>query len=232
MVEIDNAAAHSILEVNETKIMRAALAVFVKTPDLSPLKTRLAAGVGEAIALEFYHLSLKAVETAAQNADVKSYWAVAEEEGLNNPLWSAFETLHTGEGGLGERQHHIYETLLEKHARVILIGADAPQISPKIIEDAITALDAHEFVIGPAYDGGYYLFGGRADVSEHIWTSMRWSSDMTRSEFENALPSKAFQLTFLTDVDEEKDLQVMSNEMPENISQQQQNLIDWIRDKT
>ncbi len=42
--------------------MSAAIAIFVKTPGLSPVKTRLAATIGEEKAKEFYLLSLKAVE--------------------------------------------------------------------------------------------------------------------------------------------------------------------------
>ena len=44
----------------------AALAIFVKTPGLSRIKTRLAAGVGDELAAEFYRLAVEAILAVAQ----------------------------------------------------------------------------------------------------------------------------------------------------------------------
>ncbi len=209
--------------------MSAAVAIFVKTPGLSPIKTRLAAGIGAKAALEFYHLSVKAVEETVSVVDIKPFWAVAEKEGLDHPLWAEFETLHSGEGGLGERQHYVCETLRREYKNVILIGADAPQLSPEILEQAIAALDEHDFVIGPAHDGGYYLFGGCAPVEKDIWKQIPWSADNTRESFEALLPSTAFHLLPLTDMDTEDDLRSVADEMPETLSHRQKSVLEWIK---
>ena len=216
----------AILEINVSEDLNAAIAIFVKTPGLSPLKTRLAAGIGEEKALGFYNLSVRAVEAVVKSVDMHGVWAVAEEEGAEQ--WSSFEALWTGDGGLGERQYHIYQTLLEKHEKVILIGADAPQMSPEILNEAIAALDSHEFVIGPAHDGGYALFGGRVPVAQEIWKSVTWSAETTQAEFESALPLKPFCLRFLTDVDEVVDLQAVVKEMPDDMNDAQRELVEWI----
>ncbi len=248
--------------------MSSAIAIFVKTPSLSPVKTRLAATIGEEKAIEFYLMSLRAVEESAKQMAnrippplregvrgrvsgvdhstdiehphpnpppqgggekrVSSFWAVGEEEGLSDPLWSGFETIHTGEGCLGERQHHIYETLLAGHERVLLIGADAPQLSPALLEEAIAALDTDDFVIGPARDGGYYLFGGRAPVEKEIWTSVEYSCDTTREKLVNKLPSSPAYLPILSDVDTRDDLQYMTAEMPEIMSNEQKHIVDHV----
>jgi len=178
--------------------------------------------------LEFYQLSLQCVQETVKSADVSTYWAVAEEDGLSNPLWQGFKALWTGEGGLGERQHHIYETLLQKHDRVLLIGADAPQISKDILEQASVALDTNDFVIGPARDGGYYLFGGRVSTEQKIWASVPWSTSMTRERFESVLLEKPVHLQMLTDVDTKDDLNFIAQEMPQNKNAMQKQLIDWI----
>lgn len=208
--------------------MSTAIAIFVKTPSLSPVKTRLAEGIGKEKALEFYQLSLQCVQETVKSADISAYWAVAEENGLSNPLWRKFTALWTGEGGLGERQHHIYETLLKKHERVLLIGADAPQISKDILKQANVALDTNDFVMGPARDGGYYLFGGRISTEQKIWTSVPWSTSMTRERFESVLPSKPLHLLMLTDVDTRDDLNFIAQEMPQKLNHSQKNLIEWI----
>jgi len=205
--------------------MSAAVAIFVKTPSLSPVKTRLAEGIGNAKALEFYQLSLKAVQETVKSKDAAAYWAVAEENGINDPLWQGFAALWTGEGGLGERQHHIYETLLQKHDRVLLIGADAPQLSKDILEQAIVELDTNDFVIGPARDGGYYLFGGRISTEQKIWSSIPWSTSMTRERLEAVLPSKPVHLQILTDVDTKDDLNFLAKEMPEDMNKEQKQIL-------
>jgi len=209
--------------------MSTAIAIFVKTPSLSPVKTRLAAGVGGKTAHAFYLLSLKAVQATVKDVNVTPYWAVAEEGGLNDPLWQSFSNLHTGNGNLGQRQHHIYETLLNKHDRVLLIGADAPQLSKELVEQAMSALDKNDFVFGPARDGGYYLFGGRVSTLAEAWTDVPWSTSITRERLEAALPSKPFNLPLLTDVDTESDLQFVEAEMPGILSEEQKHLIEWIK---
>ncbi len=209
--------------------MSVAVAVFVKTPGLSPLKTRLAADIGEERALEFYQLSVKAIEeTLGQAGEVTPYWAVAEDDGLDNPLWAGFKTLQTGEGDLGARQGHVYETLRRDYKKVILIGADAPQLSPEIFKQAIAVLDENDFVFGPACDGGYYLFGGCLPVGKNIWAQVPWSAENTREVFEGFIISKPAHLEFLTDVDMAGDLQMVVEEMPESVSAAQQDLIDWV----
>jgi len=208
--------------------MSTAIAIFVKTPSLSPIKTRLAETIGKENAEEFYRLSLNAVAKTAQEINAKFYWAVAEKEGVNNPIWLEFESTHTGKGELGERQYNIYSALLENHENVILVGADAPQISANIINQAIEELKKNDFVVGPANDGGYYLFGGCKEVKLDIWNAVPWSSNTTREIFESLLPSKPTHLEFLTDVDIYDDLQAACNEMPNNLSDEQIEIIKYI----
>lgn len=209
--------------------MSTAVAIFVKTPGLSPLKTRLEKGVGEKSAMAFYHLSLRAIESVIEQSEAQGYWAVGETEGLNNPLWTSFPRLHTGDGDLGQRQHHIFENLFKEHDKVLLIGADAPQITPALINQAIDVLETNDYVVGPTYDGGYYLFGGKKSLDFSVWENITWSAKTTRVELEKRLPTKPTHFDLLTDVDEKKDLNTISIEMPENPNLAQQDLLDWLK---
>ena len=92
--------------------MSTAVAIFVKTPGLSPLKTRLAASIGQEKAHEFYNLSLNAIRETLTTLDISPYWAIAEKEALNDPMWQDYNRLHTGDGNLGVIQHtHLSKTL-------------------------------------------------------------------------------------------------------------------------
>ena len=68
---------------------------------------------------------------------------------------------HVQEGlGLGDRMLQAFTGAFEQgFHKVIIIGSDSLEITKKHIDEAFTALDKHDVVIGPAFDGGYYLLG-------------------------------------------------------------------------
>ncbi len=194
--------------------MTGALAIFAKTPGLSPVKTRLAADIGVERAEQFYRYSLKCLEELAlgvirqTQGDLIPYWAVGEENGLKHPLWQGLDRLWTGDGSLGERLDHVYTTLLKKHDHVILIGTDSPQLSTGRITEAHDILKQESgHVIGPAEDGGYYLYGGHAALPRNLWLSVPYSVPETCAVFVEKLRlhgemrylSKTFDVDILDD---------------------------------
>ena len=148
---------------------------------------------------------------------------------MSNPLWRDFNRLYTGEGDLGDRQSHIYHELLKTHDGVILIGADAPQLSIQIIEQAMEALKSRDYAIGPAKDGGYYLLAGRRNIPAKVWSTTPWSDAKTRATLVAQLNSKPYELGMLTDVGTESDLNTMLSEMPQKLNKNQIKLKEWIR---
>ncbi|MEB8433243.1 TIGR04282 family arsenosugar biosynthesis glycosyltransferase [Cocleimonas sp. KMM 6892] len=208
--------------------MKIAIAIFVKTPNVSPLKTRLAASLGKEKSLHFYELSLNSIVSMLKQTETNPYWAVAEKESLDNPLWSDFNRLHTGEGDLGDRQSHVYHELLKTHDAVMLIGADAPQLSIEKIEQAMDALKSHDYAIGPATDGGYYLLAGKRSIPDQVWATTPWSDVKTKEILVAQLDSKPYELDALTDVDTESDLKIMLSEMPQSLNENQVKLKEWI----
>ncbi len=46
--------------------------------------------------------------------------------------------------------------------RVIAFNSDSPHLPPSVLEDAFETLAAHDLVVGPTHDGGYYLVGAKA----------------------------------------------------------------------
>ncbi|MBV8852583.1 MAG: DUF2064 domain-containing protein, partial [Sinobacteraceae bacterium] len=139
--------------------MSTGLAIFVKTPGFSPVKTRLAAGMGKHAAEEFHRLSALAVGAIGQAArpEITPYWAVAEFEALHSPLWKNLPTIWQGSGGLGERLHCVHEALLERHDIAFLCGADAPQLAVRALHAARETLEQSQvqFILGPTHDGGF-----------------------------------------------------------------------------
>ncbi|NOQ16023.1 MAG: DUF2064 domain-containing protein [Methyloprofundus sp.] len=195
--------------------MSGALAVFVKTPGLSPVKTRLAATLGQESA-EAFHLaascSVVAVADAlSQQLDLQSYYAVAESEGLEHGYWQDLPCLWQGEGGLGERMAHIYQSLLAKHDFVILVGADIPQMTATELLTAatwLTHVESKRLAFGPSVDGGFWVFGGNCPVPQNLWTDVIYSAPETGTHFLKNIEQLGAvkMLVALRDVDEVSDL--------------------------
>lgn len=185
----------------------SAVAIFVKTPGLSPVKTRLAAGIGAEAARAFHLAAAAAVASVVRQChpELVPSWAVAEPDTSH---WDGFPTLWQGEGGLGERMQSVYARLLARHGRVLLIGADAPQITPTSLLAASRSLNDTPYVLGPAQDGGFWLFGGRLPVPSAVWTGTPYSAPRTCAMFAQGLRRHG-QISFVdefADTDRPEDL--------------------------
>lgn len=218
--------------------MTGALAIFAKTPGLSPVKTRLAADIGVERAEQFYRHSVKCLEELAldvmreSQGDLVAYWAVGEENGLDHTLWQNLDRLWTGNGSLGERLDHVYSTLLERHDHVILIGTDSPQLSSAQILEAHAHLKIKTgHVIGPADDGGYYLYGGHTSLPRDLWLSVPYSAPETCVTFAEKLSTYG-SIHFMGqefDVDHFDDLKKLSMRTSDMKGRAQIDLVAWLK---
>lgn len=200
--------------------MSAAVAIFVKTPGYSPVKTRLAAGVGEAFAVEWYRRAAAAVaEVALAAAGISAvvYWAVAEDEACGAVVWRALPTVPQGDGSLGARMGRVHHELVRRHGAGLLLGADAPQLAVASLRAALAWCDADEprQVLGPARDGGFWLYGGNRTAPLGVWESVPYSVADTAARFRAALdPFGAWRvIESLTDVDRGEDLAAFRSEL-------------------
>ncbi len=219
----------------------AAIVAFVKTPGLSPIKTRLAVGMGVAAAEEFYGLSVAAVEATlrevASATGAKAYWAVAEDLGMNHSRWEKFSRLYQGSGDLGSRLDNIFSQLTMEYSVVIGVGADAPQLSPACLVSALATLSDPQsrksFVVGKCYDGGFYLIGTNRELPRTVWESTPYSVNSTAERLLAELtPRGEVQLLdTLTDVDEIGNLSDLHRELVALKSPHlaQQRLLEWLR---
>ena len=200
-----------------------AIAVFAKTPDLSPVKTRLAANIGESKAQQIYSLCVDSVQDVliafkTQNPAWNIYWVLGEEEGPTHPFWQnrPFEKKWTGDGDLGTRLYNVHHTLMTDHDSVMVMSTDSPQLSTRDLEKATQILKDNHAVVGPAHDGGYYLFGSDFEIGKDIWETIPYSQKNTREEFLKKLDKKIPALDVKSDLDVIEDVQKILSEMQED----------------
>lgn len=201
--------------------MTGAVAIFVKTPGLSPVKTRLAVEIGEQAAESFHLASARVVAAVVQQAarvndkTVLCYYAVAEQSAMQHQHWRNLPCVWQGEGGLGQRMATVYQLLLSRHDFVILVGADSPQMTVDELNTAFACLFSSQnntMVFGPSVDGGFWLFGGNCDVPLSTWTGITYSAPVTGRQFLGKIKQAGcvHMLTTLLDVDRPEDIPLLA----------------------
>lgn len=197
--------------------MKVAFAVFVKTPGMSPIKTRLAASIGSAAALEFYVRSLNLTQkTVAQlqetNPHIQPFWSLAEKQALGGLFWKQWPQIWQGEGHLGERIARVYAELKKSHEVVALYGADSPHIPAERLYQGLSLLLEGKVttVVGPTEDGGFYFFASRLNVNPEVWTRVPYSTDHTLAYLKSVWPGEITEIEKDFDVDTLEDYRRVS----------------------
>jgi len=174
------------------------LAVFFRNPVRGRVKTRLARELGEGQALAAYRAmaqdllanleSIREMVVAFFDdlpaAGPRAFAAPGEQDGAQDGAASG----RRGDGAgvrlqrgrdLGARMAAAFSDLFAEGVQeVLLIGSDIPQIDSFLIAGYFQALAAHDLVLGPAADGGYYLVGFRRDsFAPELFEGIDWSTD-------------------------------------------------------
>lgn len=213
--------------------MNPAIAIFVKTPGLSPIKTRLARHLGQRFAEDWHQRAATCVGKTAAATGLPVYWAVAEPDGERHRLWQGLPRIGQGEGGLGARMARVHTDVVQRHGAGILIGADLPQIEPRHLHAAARWLDSSDagHVLGPARDGGFWLFGANRALPSTTWESVEYSRDDTARRFIAAVGAPCWELLEpMTDLDQADDLPSVRDELKSatHPTPEQRALIRWI----
>lgn len=189
--------------------MSNGLLTFIKNPIKGKAKTRLAATVGDDEALRIYKELLKHTRQIATNIPVNRYLFYAFFIDKNDD-WSNddFQKFLQIDGGLGDKMKDGFQKVFaDGNQKVIIIGSDCASLTPEIVLDAFQQLDNHDFVIGPADDGGYYLLGMNSfepTVFDHVTWSTETVLSQTITNIKTLNKNHAL-LTVLSDIDYEED---------------------------
>lgn len=192
------------------------LLLFTRYPQPGQTKTRLIPALGaDGAAFIQQQMTEQAVVKARQFAtspgrrlEICSTGAGFRSMGL----WLGFDLKYRGqgEGDLGQRMLRAVEGAFSHGAdSVIVIGSDCPALSLDYLEQTAALLKSGaDLVLGPAYDGGYYLIGMRKVVPS-LFENVPWGSENVLSVTLKAarrLDWRIEQLSPLADIDRPEDL--------------------------
>ncbi len=93
----------------------------------------------------------------------------------------------------------------------ILIGSDFPDLTAEVIEQAFQNLgNGQDAVVGPAFDGGYYLIGFRsAAFDPGVFKEMPWGESTVCKKTLSRLHARGYRTSLAPtwhDIDTEDDL--------------------------
>lgn len=184
------------------------LIIFTRNPELGKVKTRLSATIGNEAALNIYKFLLQHTLSITKNLKVEKqvHYSVKVRD---NDIWDKTIYLKKQQSGkdLGERMEYAIQKGFEDGFKnIILIGSDLYDISEIDLKAAFKALKNHNFVLGPAEDGGYYLIGMNR-MNPALFKHKKWGSDSVLKETLSDLKNETYQLLALkNDIDVFEDI--------------------------
>lgn len=210
--------------------------LFARPPEAGRVKTRLARVLGDRRALQLYETLLARAFAQFVSERLYVFSAEADRQGLlarrlERSVASVADAgerraaptlrLQTG-ADLGERMARALSEVareiapLEPDAVVLLAGTDIPGYTLERARAAARALDeTADVVLGPTFDGGYYLIGMRAALAAdeprllRLFADLPWSTPETlrrQRERLHAEGLRTVEVMTLQDVDEFADL--------------------------
>lgn len=152
---------------------------FVKNPAKGEVKSRLAAQVGETIAVELYKnfiLDMLSTINTSKAQCLICFYPEGAQKKLEDWLGKKYHCLPQEGSNLGERMKHGFlRAFSMKFENAVLIGSDIPDLPLSLLKQAFLMLKNHDAVVGPAHDGGYYLIGFRHDTFiPEVFAPLRW----------------------------------------------------------
>jgi rSAM/selenodomain-associated transferase 1 len=185
---------------------RRDLIIFAKAPRYGAVKSRLAAGIGEAAALRFYRATTAGlIRRVARNPRWRStIWVTPDDYAGQSRFWPCdIARRAQGGGDLGERM--LRALAASGPGPALLIGSDIPGIRAHHLAEAFALLGRNEVVFGPAEDGGFWLVGlHRPDRHPSLFSGVRWSTEHALADcLANIAPGTKVGLAAkLSDVDD------------------------------
>ena len=159
------------------------IVLFTRYPEPGKTKTRLIPKLGPEKAARLQYLmtghAIRNVEEFRNQSS--AHFEIRYEGGNANLMKRAFGRSPTykpqGQGNLGIRLLRAHaEALATGVEKVVIIGADCPDLDTGILGQAFQSLLQYDVTLGPAADGGYYLIGLRR-FAPRLFADILWGTD-------------------------------------------------------
>lgn len=192
--------------------MQRHLVVFLRVPRIGRAKRRLARDIGAVAAWRFHRLTAERLlrRLAGPPRRWRCWLAVTpdrDSEAVARRAGPPWQALPQGPGDLGARMGRVLSGL--PPGPVVIVGADIPDLAARHVARAFRELGNHDWVVGPAEDGGYWLIGARRRPHLRLpFAGVRWGGPQALADTLAGLgAARVARLETLSDVDRGADLE-------------------------
>lgn len=163
------------------------LVMFVKYPEKGKVKSRLVLEGYDGLVADLYRCFIEDIIERVSTGDYSfclAYDPPEKKIDFIELFGEGFSYIPQKEADLGIRMYEAFRTCFSNGFRyAVIIGSDSPDVPREVIAEAFRSLVEHGAVIGPTWDGGYYLIGFAGDsLSERFFADITWSSDNVFAE--------------------------------------------------
>jgi uncharacterized protein len=142
------------------------LVIMAKAPRPGEVKTRLTPSISPSAVTDFYCCLLDDTLTLARSLGDVEVAIMCPESDVNElaQLAGSEATVVAQKGeGLAAGLTSVFAHFAQGHQRrTMAFNSDSPHLPRSVLEEAFETLAAHDVVVGPTHDGGYYLVGAKA----------------------------------------------------------------------
>src|SRR5262245_47689045 len=142
------------------------LVIMAKAPGSGMVKTRLSQSLPAPAVIALYRSLLEdtvALAKSLTNVDVAVMCRKADEDELAGLLGNTISIVAQKGEGLAAGLTSVFRHFTASgRQNVIAFNSDSPHLAPTVLYRAFEVLSAHDLVVGPTHDGGYYLVGAKA----------------------------------------------------------------------
>ena len=188
------------------------IVVMAKHWQTDPVKTRLAASIGDTKARQIYRDMASDFWQRLQNDNwQRNLWSATSDSTKGLGEWlRGYDSLCTQQGrDLGQRMlHALQATTYSKW--VAISGTDAPDLHPGYINELCSHLSENDIAIAPTFDGGY-AFMAMHKVHPRLFDGIDWSTEHVLQQTISAADScnlKVYLGSLLHDLDTIQDLKI------------------------
>jgi len=175
-------AGFSFLPVERAISTHERVIVFSRFPVPGQTKTRLIPALGPDGAADLQkHMTEHTLSRVRrlyirQGCSVEVRYDGADCRTVRDWLGDDLILRHQGGGDLGRRMTRALRDAFQAGMqRVVVVGTDCPGLTTGHLKEALACLEKHTAVIGPANDGGYYLFGLNRYIPE-LFEGVDWGT--------------------------------------------------------
>lgn len=204
--------------------MKKNILLFTRYPVPGKCKTRLISALGEKGAAELQKkmtrtiLHIADLFCTAHSCSMEIHFAGDSSKRMANLYGEKYSYIKQTAGDIGKKMHSALAPKLGENNSLVLIGSDCPHIDEDILEDAFRKLITSQVVLGPTFDGGYYLIGVRGKINRISFSSLfediSWSTDKVFEQTVQVLKKSGFTYNTvrkLHDIDTPDELKYLDN---------------------